>query len=214
MRARIWTLIVLILLTAGYVRFLSEVHAVPLKQPLAAVPLVVGEWQSARSEKMDGEILKIVGVEDYLWRQYRNQHRSGVSVYVGYYEQQREGDQIHSPKHCLPGGGWRPVSSDVVVFDTPGFNGGVTRANRYLIARGDKRQLVLYWYQSRGRDITNEYLAKVWLVWDSIFRKRNDGSLVRLISAVGKNESVDDTERRLIAFGTVFLPELGKILPD
>ena len=214
MHARIWTLTVLILLTAGYVRFLSEVHAIPLKQPLSAVPFVLGEWQSTRSEEMEGQILEIVGVEDYLWRQYRNGRELGVSVYVGYYEQQREGDQIHSPKHCLPGGGWRPVVSDVVAFDTPGFNGGRTRANRYLIAKGETRQLVLYWYQSRGRDITNEYFAKVWLVWDSIFRQRNDGSLVRLISAVEKHESVEDAESRLIAFGTVFLPELGKILPD
>jgi EpsI family protein len=135
-------------------------------------------------------------------------------VYVGFYEQQREGDQIHSPKHCLPGSGWRPTQSDVVQFETPGFNGGQTCANRYVIGKGDERQLVLYWYQSAGRDITNEYLAKVYLVLDSIFRKRNDGALIRFMAPLETEADLAAAQDKVQGFARQILPLVGEALPE
>jgi EpsI family protein len=163
---------------------------------------------------MDDQILAAVGAEDYLWREYGDGASPPVSVYVGYYEQQKEGDQIHSPKHCLPGAGWQPVEIETIQFDTPGFNGGLTRANRYVVEKGGDRQLVLYWYQSRGRDITSEYVAKLWLAVDSIFRKRNDGSLIRLMTPIAPGETSEEAQSRAVAFSREFLPELGRVLPD
>ncbi len=213
MTRRAWILTGLVLATLVYTQFLAGVRAVGLKKPLLEIPLALDGWEG-RAEAMDQRVVEIVGVEDYLLRDYLDPNGLPVSVYVGFYEKQAEGDQIHSPKHCLPGSGWRPVQSDVVTLDTPGFNGGKTRANRYVIAKGQSRQLVFYWYQSRGRDITNEYAAKVWLVVDSIFRKRNDGALVRLIAPLGPNVPVEAAEEKLVAFAQVFLPELARALPD
>lgn len=210
---RVWVAVILILATAGYTRFLSDVHAVSLKAPLEDVPLAIGEWRG-RSDEMDERVIGIVGVEDYLLRDYVSAGGLPVYVYVGYYEKQREGDQIHSPRHCLPGAGWRPIRSDVVAFATPGFNGGETRANRYVIAKGEDRQLVLYWYQSGQRNITSEYAAKLWLVIDSIVRKRSDGALVRLIVSLPRDMPLESAQARLEGFARDFLPELGKVLPD
>jgi EpsI family protein len=213
MTRRAWILTGLVLATLVYTHFLAGVRPVTLRKPLREIPLALGGWEG-RAGEMERSVVAIVGVEDYLLRDYRGSSGLPVSVYVGFYEQQAEGDQIHSPKHCLPGSGWRPVQSDVVTLDTPGFNGGKTRANRYVIAKGQARQLVLYWYQSRGRDITNEYAAKVWLVVDSIFRKRSDGALVRLIAPMGPDVPVEAAQEQLIAFAQVFLPELASALPD
>ncbi|MDF1552139.1 MAG: EpsI family protein [Deferrisomatales bacterium] len=211
--ARLWLLVFLVLATAGYTRFLSDVRAVPSRAPLGDVPLQIGEWRGRGSE-MEQKIVDAVGVEDYLLRTYRRPDGRAVSVYVGFYEQQREGDTIHSPKHCLPGAGWRPVKSDRVEFETPGFNGGVTAANRYLIAKGDQRQLVLYWYQSRGRNIVSEYSAKMWLVVDSVVRKRNDGSLVRFMMPLSERSELETEQAELVSFCREFLPELKQVLPD
>jgi EpsI family protein len=213
MRKRTWILISLILATVGYTRLLSDVRAVPLRTPLASIPSRIDGWQS-RSMDLQEEIVRVVGVEDYLLREYRNTEGFSVSVYLGYYEQQREGDQIHSPKLCLPGGGWTPQLNDRVTLDTPGFNGGFTRANRYVIGKGDARQVVLYWYQSRGRNIVSEYLAKVWLVTDSIFRKRNDGCLVRFISPLPKGASVAEVQAQMTRFAQGFLPAVADALPE
>lgn len=212
MHRRALVLVALILATAGYTRFLSDVEAVPLRRPLASVPLEIGAWKGVPSS-LEERIVQVVGVEDYLLRTYRAPDGAAVSVYVGYYERQAEGDQIHSPRHCLPGAGWRPVQARVVTLETPGVNGGVTRANRVVIQKGDERQVVLYWYQSRGRNITNEYWAKVWLVVDSIFRKRNDGALVRFIATVPKGGDPDAVARRMEAFVREFLPRLQEVFP-
>ncbi len=213
LRNRMWILVVLIVATAFYSRFLADVHAVPINRPLDTVPQHIGEWSGSSSE-MEQKIVAAVGVEDYLLRTYRRPDGRSASVYVGYYEQQREGDTIHSPKHCLPGAGWRPVRNDQIEFATPGFNGGTTRANRYLIGKGDERQLVLYWYQSRGRNIVSEYAAKVWLVTDSIFRKRNDGALVRFIAPLRKSQDLEAEQAVLVAFCQQILPELAAVLPE
>ncbi|MBI5446810.1 MAG: VPLPA-CTERM-specific exosortase XrtD, partial [Deltaproteobacteria bacterium] len=179
---RVGVLLLLALSVSGYLRFLSDVHPVPLRAPLGTMPRMLGEWSAVTSETMTEAVLQTVGVEDYLWRSYRNPQGLSADVYVGYYEQQQEGDTIHSPKHCLPGGGWQPLKSDQVTFATPGFNGGTTRAQRYVIQKGDRKQFVLYWFQHGRRNITNEYAAKFYLVFDSTFRKRSDGSLIRLIT--------------------------------
>jgi len=212
MHRRTIVLVLLVLATAGYTRFLSDVHAVPLRKPLTSVPLRIGEWTGIPS-KLEERIVQVVGVEDYLLRTYRAPDGFSVSVYVGYYERQGEGDQIHSPRHCLPGAGWRPVASRVREFETPGLNGGLTRANQVVIQKGEERQLVLYWYQSRGRNITNEYWAKVWLVVDSIFRKRNDGALVRFIADVPPDADPEGVARRAEGFVREFLPFLQEAFP-
>ena len=72
-----------------------------------------------------------------------------VGLYVGYYGSQRSGELIHSPKNCLPGSGWTPLNSSVVAIDVG--RGLPIEVNRYVVAHGDERSLVLYWYQSRAR---------------------------------------------------------------
>lgn len=214
MRTRLWILAVLVLAAAGYLQFLSDVQAVPLRRPLSTVPEKVGEWSMVRSDQMSENILANVGVEDYLMRTYTGSGGLPVSVYVGYYEQQGEKDTIHSPKHCLPGAGWSPVESGVVSFDTPGVNGGRTGAIRYVIQNGRNRQVALYWYQSRGRNITNEYAAKVWLVVDSILRKRNDGALIRFMAAVPDGGDVEAVQARTVDFARAILPDVTSCFPE
>jgi EpsI family protein len=211
--SRSWVLIVLLFAVAAYVHLLSDVQAVPLRKPLSSVPLVLGTWRG-HPLTMEDSIVENVGVEDYIFRDYRGVEGPAVNAYVGFYEAQAEGDTAHSPKHCLPSSGWTPIQSDEIEFETPGFNGGRTRANRYVIAKGDQLQLVLYWYQGRGRQITNEYAAKVYLVLDSIFKKRNDGALIRLMTYVRRDLGLEEAQARTVAFANLFLPEVGSALPE
>ena len=212
-RNRAWILAALLAGAAAYNYFLSDVNAVPLRRPLSTVPTTLGPWTS-RSITMTDSILQNVGVEDYLFRDYTDGRGVSINAYVGFYEAQREGDQAHSPKHCLPGSGWSQVESSEIEFESPGFNGGKTRANRYVIGKGDERQLVLYWYQGRGRNITNEYASKIYLVVDSIFRKRTDGALVRIMVPQGGTLSSKGAQATAIIFARQFLPEVAKALPE
>jgi EpsI family protein len=64
----------------------------------------------------------------------------------------------------------------------------VGRVNRVEIQKGDDRQLVSYWFQEQGRVLTNEYLVKLFIVWDALTRNRTDGALGRQTTVLTPGE--------------------------
>jgi EpsI family protein len=134
-----------------------------------------------------------------------------VFLFIAYFPSQRAGDTIHSPKNCLPGAGWEPVRAERVTINVAGHK--PFQANRYLIAKGDERQLVLYWYWAHDRAVASEYAAKFYLVTDSIRMRRTDGSLVRLSTPLAPNESVEAAEQNLVAWAGKIVPVLNTYVP-
>lgn len=150
------------------------------REPLSQLPCTLEAWQCGGDVPFDREILAVLGVDDYVNRTYASGSQI-VGLYVGYYASQRTGDAIHSPQNCLPGSGWQPISSERTSIDA----GGITLpVNRYVIEKGLNRQVVLYWYQGRGRVVANEYANKFWLMVDQARLHRSNGSLVRLVAPV------------------------------
>ena len=119
---------------------------------------------------------------------------------------------MHSPKHCLPGAGWAFESSQYV--DLSDANGKSHRVGEYIIANGDSRQFVIYWYQAHGRSIANEYLARVYLVTDSMRLNRTDGALVRVTTPIDYEETTADAKARAEAFTAQLAPILPRFIPD
>ena len=85
--------------------------------------------------------------------------------------------------------------------------------NRYVIAKGLDRQLVLYWYQSHGRVVASEYAAKFYLVADSIRMNRSDGALVRVVTSINPGETEIAAENHAVAFTESSLPVLDSYIP-
>lgn len=163
----------------------SEVR--PERLALVNFPMEIDEWRG-RQDAMDSEIIQALKMDDYLLADYvypqrvvMDDYRNTpfpleplhVNVYVAYYQSQRKGASVHSPRSCIPGGGW-----DIYDFQRLTVEG--FEVNRALIASGEKKRLVYYWFQQRGRKLSNEYLVKWFLFWDSLTRQRSDGAMVRL----------------------------------
>ena len=202
--------IVVALLVAA--RFYSA-HAVSAetpvsREPLSALPLAVGEWSGHDAPPLADDVLGQLGVDDYVNREYVNAAGSPVGLYVGYYASQRQGDTIHSPQNCLPGAGWQPVETDVADLR---FGGRSVRVNRFLIQKGLDRQIVLYWYQGRGRVVANEYRNKALLMLDAARIHRTNGGLVRVIAPV--TTTADAAQATVSAFATALFPHLDRHLP-
>lgn len=125
---------------------------------------------------------RVAGMTDYLMRVFERDSAQLFSVYVGYYESQRQGRSIHSPKNCLPGGGWEPVSSGTREVR---LRANTVTINRYLIAKGGLQAVVYYWYQGRGRVAWNEYAVKWDLLRDKALHRRSDEALVRIVVPFG-----------------------------
>ena len=141
-------------------------------------------------------------------------HRAPVNLYVAWYDSQQSGRSAHSPSTCLPGGGWEMKEFGQV--DVPGVavEGRQLRVNRALIAMGPNRQLVYYWFQQRGRVLTNEYLVKWYLFWDALTRRRTDGALVRLTAPLVEGQDVTEADRELADFARETAPRLRAYIPD
>jgi len=156
------------------------------------------------------ETLNILKVSDYVMRRYVDGAGRGIWVYLGYWESQRRGAQMHSPKNCLPGSGWEPLEATVMPIPVEG--GRTIHVNRFLVQKSDQRELVLYWYRAQGDDVPGEVAAKAAMVKNAIIRNRTDGALLRVSAAV--ESSVAETSDRLVAFVQAMYPRLGDYLPD
>lgn len=208
MRARILITAGLLVAATGLLHNLSHGERIPARRPLREFPSVLGNWKGADSPIVQ-RLVEASGVDDYLDRVYANRSGDSVAFYVGYYESQQTGDWVHSPKNCLPGTGWEAVRAARLTLDVPGHSIVV---NQYLVEKGLDQELVLYWYQARGRVIASEYWGKVWLVADAITRNRTDVALVRI-----STPTVDSEERarkRAVEFAQAAYPRLNQFLPD
>jgi EpsI family protein len=181
------------------------------REPLAALPIEVGAWHAAGDMPIDDESLGVLGVDDYLNRLYERPSVAPVSLYIGYYASQRQGDTIHSPQNCLPGAGWQAVESGRATLDAGGRSLVV---NRYMVQKGLNRQVVLYWYQGRGRVIANEYANKLWLMVDAARLHRTNGSLVRVVAPVAASTGgVQGADASAADFARSLVPSLSSYLP-
>jgi EpsI family protein len=166
----------------------------------------MGPWTAAGDVPLDDDIVRVLGVDDYVSRTYLNASGDPANLYIGYYNSQRQGDTIHSPQNCLPGAGWQPVSSERVTItaaDRP------LTVNRYVVQKGMDRRIVMYWYQGRGRVIADEYVNKLMLMVDAARLRRTNGGLVRLIApATSANDSAEE-----IRFIRALFPHLSPHLP-
>ena len=196
-------------------KFFAEEEVYPPRRTFAEFPLKLGDWQCPKRDTMTDDVLQNLGVTDYLICDFgRSNPIERVGVYVGYHASQvrhegggAAGGAIHPPKHCLPGSGWDIIASDRVMIDLPGLP---TKApvNRLVIAKGDARQLVYYWYQERGRVIADDWMKIVWLFWDRARLHRTDGSLVRFTIPMSRDDdaSADAIFREIAPLVTAQIP--------
>jgi EpsI family protein len=86
--------------------------------------------------------------------------------------------------------------------------------NRAVIAHGPDRQLMYYWFQQRGRVVTDEFRVK-WLIFrDAVTRNRTDGALVRLIAPIPPQSSEAEADRVLTQFTQQLSTRLNRYVPD
>ena len=161
---------------------------------------------------MEQDVLDRLGPGSFLLRRYSAQPPApSIDLFIAYFPSQRAGDTIHSPKNCLPGAGWTPTENRVIELSLPGHT--LFPANRYVVARGDARVLVLYWYWAHDRGLASEYAAKFYLISDAIRMNRSDGSLFRITTSLLPGESPDAAQRRILPFTHSLAHLLDQYIP-
>jgi EpsI family protein len=186
------------------------------RSTFSSFPMTLQSWRATVDPPLTADILKVLGVDDYLSRIYFRGDGAAVGLYMGFYGSQRQGDTIHSPMNCLPGAGWEPVQQGRLQIQNADGRGHDVEVNRYVVQKGLDRQLVLYWYQSHGRVVASEYTSRFLLISDAIRMNRTDGSLVRVIAPIagGAEDSGVAAEALAEEFVRVLFPTLPAYLPN
>ncbi|MEO1574578.1 MAG: VPLPA-CTERM-specific exosortase XrtD [Pseudomonadota bacterium] len=186
----------------------------PERAQFVDMPLALGDW-NGRTKRVEQQYLDVLKMHDWFSADYRSGDNAvPVELWVAYYDNQRKGASAHSPRSCLPGGGWRiDTLENHAVSNVPGIDGDLT-VNRLLISYGEQKMLVYYWFKQRERHLTNEYIVKWYLFWDAFTRNRTDGALVRFSMPVSSGQSVADADAALTDMIRVSYPEIAQRVPD
>lgn len=210
---RMAAIVAMLLVTAIFLQARGRNEIFPPRQALSAFPHQLGHW-TGTDVAITKDILDVLGQGDFLLRVYQNTAATRepyVDLFIAYFPSQRAGDTIHSPKNCLPGAGWVPVESSQTQISVPEHSPFMV--NRYVIAKGGDRQLVLYWYLAHDRTVASEYWAKFYLIADSIRMNRSDGSLIRLTTVISRGETADAAQQRLLSLAAELVPRIEAYVP-
>jgi exosortase D (VPLPA-CTERM-specific) len=207
----------LVLLAAGAVgsfAIQNREETIPQHVSLASFPLTFDGWRG-EDGTIEGPVLDQLRLTDYLKATYATgSDPRPVELYVAYYDSQRKGASVHSPRACLPGGGWQIEDFAQVEIAGARADGSPLEVNRAVIAKGDAQAVVYYWFMQRGRYLTNEYLVKWFIFWDALTRNRTDGAMVRVMVPAAGGEDVPAAEQQAEKFIRAAEPRLYYHIPQ
>jgi EpsI family protein len=198
--------------TAAIAQTVNFREEVPIAKSFSQFPLRVGEW-TGQLQSMDQEFIDQLDLSDYIIVNFRNGSSPSINFYTAYYESQRKGESIHSPSSCLPGSGWEFNQAGRVEVPISGDGRRMT-VNRAVMSNVGHKQLSYYWFPMRGRVLTNIWEMKFYNFLDALTQQRTDGALVRLITPIGKDDKIEDADKRLQEFTRELVPVLNTFLPQ
>jgi len=209
----LWTFMLLSMMLCLSLFLVTRPEIIPERRVFSSFPQQLENWSGLR-EGLELKLLDSLKLDDYLVANYYADADRPVNLYVAYYDSQRSGQSAHSPRSCLPGGGWKidtlsdyqvPISRDTHQM---------LAVNRSVIRKGEQTQLVYFWFKQRHRHLTSEYLVKWFLFWDALTQRRTDGGLIRLVTKIETDEMLVDGDKRLTDFLRVVDNELNQYIPD
>lgn len=204
---------ILLTVSAAVAQTVNFQEATPISRPLAEFPMRISGWRG-EANAMEQKFIDRLDFSDYIMADYQDEAGRGVNFYAAYYDSQRKGESIHTPKSCLPGGGWVFNESGTAEVAIERLGMTELKVNRAFIQKGDDKQLIYFWFPMRGRVANNLWEMKVFNFWDALTRQRTDGALVRMITPVYGGEELEVAEKRLQGFLKDVNPVLNAYLPQ
>jgi exosortase D (VPLPA-CTERM-specific) len=184
----------------------------PARTSFDEFPTHMDEW-AGKKDSLESRYLDALRLDDYVLADYRGPDGMPVNFYAAYYQTQDSTRAIHSPHDCIPGGGWEITKLEERSLPAAG-GGGSFKVNRAIVQLGAHRQIVYYWFDERGRRLTNEYVARWYLFWDALTRHRTDGALVRFVASFPAAANEADIDARIVSLAARIEPTLSRYVPN
>lgn len=174
------------------------------------IPMAAGGY-IGEEQRFAEESYEILQADTTTLRLYIDSEGNKYWFFVAYFASQKYGSQIHSPRHCLPGGGWK--IENIEPFDLELADNSSKPVNRLSISVDQHRQLMLYWFETRGGAIRDEFGLKFDLMKNSMLLRPTDAAIVRLTVPVNIGEDFGSATKRALEFFDTFHPTVMKALP-
>ncbi len=121
------------------------------------------------ADSLDQGFLDVLRAREVVFRTYDPDSDVPVWLFLGYFDRQKEGSQVHSPRHCYPGSGWN-IEHDAVVAAP--WRDGVVPA--LVVTNGSERRLVCFWYQTPFGIEGDVFRLKLALTKQALARRGQD----------------------------------------
>jgi EpsI family protein len=197
-----------LLLVAGFYLQARPEPGVPLNRPFSRFPNRVAQWRQVGEDRLDAETLAVLRPTDYLSRTYTDESGNRVTLYLGYHGGGEGSGEVHSPRHCLPGTGWQPVSSRTRKLDPGGQD---INAMVAVYGKEDIREVFLYWFEVPGGSTPDEFRLKCEQLFNTLLHNRKDVLFVRI--SVPARKGVESAEETAARFAREFAPVIRDFLP-
>lgn len=194
-------IVCLLLILAGlYINLHSDVE-VPLNRPFKEFPMEHKGWHMVSESQFSDEVLNVLKTTDYMLRKYIGSDKMPVYLYVGYHDGGKDSGEIHSPKNCLPGSGWFKLTEDKMNIDD-------IKLIKAIYQKGKDKELFLYWFNVRGKTLTNEFVLKYAEIKNSMFYRRKDASFIRV------SVPFESDENKAFSIGKIFIKDFNPIIEE
>ncbi len=191
----------------NYLRFNEQMPDQPPEFGL--VPYTTDDYfgEEKRFSDLSYDVLK---ADTTTLRRYVGSDGAIYWLFVAYFQSQKYGSQIHSPKHCLPGGGWK--IDHIESFSLPLPSGVTKEVNRVFVRTQNTQQLKFYWFETRSGSIREEFGMKWDLMKNSLMLQPTDAAFIRLTLQIN-NGDVEQATNRAIEFFDNFYSDIKQGLP-
>lgn len=181
------------------------------KLDMATFPQRLGNWQ-AHPIILDEGTIKSLGTNQYFNATYVNE-QTGDSLYflITYYPEQDSSAAAHAPVSCMLGGGWSIIKKGEV---PPNENPHNIPLGQMLLKKQNSYIVSNFWFQQRGRSISNEFMNKIYLFIDALKTRRTDGGLVRIELIMRPGMSPEQGQAVVDEFIEFIKPEITKYIPS
>lgn len=190
----------LLILASLYINLHSDVE-VPLNRPFKEFPMEHKGWHMVSESQFSDEILNVLKTTDYMLRKYIGSDKMPVYLYVGYHDGGKDSGEIHSPKNCLPGSGWFKLTEDKMNIDD-------IKLIKAIYQKGKDKELFLYWFNVRGKTLTNEFVLKYAEIKNSMLYRRKDASFIRV------SVPFESDENKAFSIGKKFIKDFNPIIEE
>jgi EpsI family protein len=203
--------IIVLIVFGGFGTYLRSYQVDPDRGPDFGLIPMKTETMYATEHRFEEYAYEVLKADTSTLRIYQEPAGELYWFFVAYFSSQKYGSQIHSPKHCLPGGGFKILS--IEPYDVELADGHAITVNRLAIANQRRMELMLYWYETRSGVISDEFGLKLDLMKNSILLMPTDAAICRVTLPLSLNADFETATERATEFIRDFYPALQAALP-